>query len=220
MVNLQRSESEVTGGAPALATRLRCAVLITLYAALTYGTTNALAHARGTTTCIALRWEMHLPLVTWLVVPYLLVDGMLALSALCTVSHSQLRTLMHRLFWLFTVGNLIFLLWPLRCDFPRTIPDDWTAPLFQLLHFSDLPYNQAPSLHIAEALVIAPVYFARWPHPAARIAILAVILLGSAGTVLTYQHHVLDVVTGLIFGWLVMLLVRDKARTGSVDGVS
>jgi membrane-associated phospholipid phosphatase len=210
MGDLQRSESEVTGGAPAFATRLRCAVLITLYAALTYGTTNALAHARGTTTCIALPWEMHLPLVTWLVVPYLLVDCMVALSALWTVSHGQLRNLMRRLFWLFTVGNLIFLVWPLRCDFPRTIPDDWTAPLFHLLHFSDLPYNQAPSLHIAEAVVIAPVYLARWPHPAVRTAFLAVIVLGSAGTVLTYQHHVLDVVTGLIFGLLVLLLLREQ----------
>jgi membrane-associated phospholipid phosphatase len=194
---------------PSFRTRLRCAVAITLFAALTYGATNELAHARGVTQCIALPGEMSLPLVSWLVVPYLAVDVMIALCALCATSHRQLRTLLRRVFWIFAIGNLIFLLWPLRCGFPRTIPDDWTGPLYQLLHLADRPYNQAPSLHIAEALIFAPLYLSRFPHPAAQAATLSVIVLGSAGTVLTYQHHVLDVVTGLILGGLVMKLVRD-----------
>lgn len=213
MGTLQRAEGAVIPGVPAFRTRLRWAVIVTLYAAITYGVTNAIAQARGTTRCIALPGEMELPLVSWLVLPYLAVDIMLALSALCTISADQLRTLVRRLLWAFGVGNLIFLLLPLRCDFPRTIPDDWTAPLFHLLHFSDLPYNQAPSAHIYEAMIVAPVYWARFPHPAARLGIMAVILLGSAGTVLTWQHHVLDVVTGILFGIIVMRLIRPAGES-------
>jgi len=193
-------------------------VAITLFAALTYSATNELAHARGVTQCIALPGEMNLPFIGWLVVPYLAVDVMIALCALCATSHRQLRTLLRRVFWVFTIGNLIFLLWPLRCAFPRTIPDDWTGPLYQLLHFADRPYNQAPSLHIAEAIVFAPLYLTRFPHPAARAATLGVIALGSAGTVLTYQHHVLDVVTGLILGWLVMKRVRERCPLSATNG--
>lgn len=205
---LQRVEGEVTSGVPAFRRRLRWAIIVTLYAAITYGATNAVAQARGTTRCIALPGEMNLPLVSWLVVPYLSVDIMMALSAICTTSADQLRTLVRRLLWAFGAGNLVFIILPLRCDFPRTIPDDWTAPLFHLLHFSDLPYNQAPSEHIYEAMIVAPVYWARFPHPAARLILIAVILLGSAGTVLTWQHHVLDVVTGVLYGLIIMRLIR------------
>ena len=208
---LPRTEGEVSAAVPAFRTRLRWAIAITLYAALTYGATNALAHARGVTRCIALPGELDLPFVAWLVVPYLCIDVLVPLSAIFTRSHTELRTLARRMFWAFTIGNLIFLVLPFRCNFPRTIPDDWTAPFFRLLHFTDLPYNQAPSLHIVEAIVIAPVFLARLPRPAPRAAFLALLVLGSAGTVLTYQHHLLDVVTGAILGFAVVAAVRPRA---------
>ena len=208
---VQRTEGEVSRSeVPAFRTRLWNAIAITLYAALTYGVTNGIASARGTERCIALPWEHSLPFVTWLIVPYLLVDVVMALTALWTTSYEQLRTFRTRILWSFGIGNLIFLIFPLRCDFPRTIPDDWTAPLFHLLHFSDLPYNQAPSAHIYEAMILTPVYWTRFPHPFARAVFLAIILPGSAGTVLTYQHHVLDVVTGAVFGLLFMGLIRPR----------
>lgn len=211
MGDVQRSEGEVTRAAvPAFRTRLRYAIALTLYAAVTYGVTNSIASARGATRCIALSWEQHLPLVSWLIVPYLLVDVLMAFSALCATSQAGLRTLTRRILWAFGIGNLIFLLLPLRCEFPRSIPDDWTAPLFHLLHFTDLPYNQAPSAHIYEAMIIAPVYLSRFPHPAARAAFILTIFLGSAGTVLTYQHHVMDIVTGAFFGFVVIRLIRPR----------
>jgi hypothetical protein len=205
---LQRSEGEVSSSAaPSFGTRFCCLLAISWYTALIYNATNAIAHARGTTHCIAMPWEHHLPLVTWLVVPYLLVDVLMGISALFATNHTQLRTLMRRIFWAFGVGNLIFLLLPLRCEFPRTVPADWTAPLFRFVHFVDLPYNQAPSAHIYEAMIMTPVYWTRFPHPLARAAFLLIVVLGSAGTVLTYQHHVLDVVSGGLFGLLFMRLI-------------
>lgn len=205
---LQRTEGEVTR--PAFRTRLWCALAITLFAAVTYGATNAVSLSRGVTRCLALPGELDLPLVSWLVVPYMLMDGLLSLAPLCTASRGELRTLMLRLFWGFTVGNIIFLLWPCRCGYPRVIPDDWTAPIFHLLHFTDLPYNQAPSLHIVEAILIAPVYLARLPHRPLRAAFLLLLLLGSAGTVLTWQHHLVDVLTGAALGLAIMGLIRQR----------
>lgn len=211
MGDVQRSEGEVScAEVPAFRTRLWNAIAITLYAALTYGVTNAIAQARGTERCIVMPWEHHLPMVSWLVVPYLLVDVLMALTALWATTGEHLRTFRTRILWAFGIGNLIFLVLPLRCNFPRSIPDDWTAPLFKLLHFSDLPYNQAPSAHIYEAMILAPVYWARFRHPLARAVFLAIVILGSAGTVLTYQHHVLDVVTGVLFGLIIMRLIRPR----------
>lgn len=205
---LQRTEGVVTR--PAFRTRFWCALAITLFAAVSYGATNEWSHARGVTRCLALPGELHLPLVSWLVVPYMLIDGLLALAPLFTASRQELRTLMLRLFAAFSMGNIIFLLWPCRCGYPRVIPDDWTAPIFQFLHFTDLPYNQAPSLHIVEALLVAPVYLARLPRPALRAAFLLLLVLGSAGTVLTWQHHLVDVLTGAALGLATMGLIRQR----------
>src|SRR5262245_30768001 len=115
MGDVQRSEGEVSPAAvPPLPVRLRCAIAITLYAAVIYGVTNAIAGARGTTRCIALPWEHRLPLVTWMVVPYLMIDALMALSALFTVRYDQLHTLVRRFLWAFGIGNIIFLVLPLR----------------------------------------------------------------------------------------------------------
>ena len=201
------------GDVPPLSTRFWNALGISAYAAGIYGVTNAIAAARGTTRCIALPWEHHLPFIGWLVVLYLLVDLLMGCAALFAQSYAQLYTFRRRILWAFGIGNLIFLLLPLQCSFPRTIPDDWTGPLFRFLHFSDLPYNQAPSAHIYEAVLITPLYWTRFRAPLARALYLAIVISGSAATVLTYQHHVLDVITGLLFGVLFLKLIPGTSRT-------
>ena len=216
MGDVQRPQGAVSsapapGSVPPLSTRFWNALGISIYAAGTYGVTNAIAAARGTSRCIALPWEHHLPFIAWLVVPYLLVDLLMGCTALFAQTREQMRTFRRRILWAFGAGNLIFLLLPLQCSFPRTIPEDWTGPIFRFLHFSDLPYNQAPSAHIYEAMLMTPIYWSRFPHPLWRGLYLAIVIGASAGTVLTYQHHVLDVVTGILFGLLFLRLIPDSA---------
>ncbi len=195
---------------PPFRVRLISAVLFVLFALVAYDTCNAIAGWRGTSRCLAFPWELDIPRINWFVLPYLTIDVLLALSPVFTRRYDEWRTLLRRLFWAFAISCAVFLMLPFRCAYPRSIPDDWTAPLFQLLHFTDLPFNQAPSLHISEAIIVAPVLLARLRHPLRRAALIVWLVLGSAGTVLTHQHHLLDVLTGAALGFAVVWRIPKK----------
>jgi membrane-associated phospholipid phosphatase len=202
---------------PALRTRLLACAGVMLAFMLLYGGTNQLAHWRGTTRSMAFEWEFQLPRITAFVIPYWSIDFMLVLAPLFTVRAAQLRTLLWRLGSILVVSCTIFLLYPCRCGYPRTIPDDWTAPLFQILHFFDLPYNQWPSLHVSEALVAAAVILPRLPalwRPWAALWI----ALGCAGILFTHQHHLIDLLTGAALGMLVLWRVKERSLSQAGQG--
>ena len=192
---------------PSFRLRLISAAGFVVFALIAYDLSNWIASLRNITRCLAFPWEFDIPQVNWFVLPYLSIDVMLALSPLCTRRFDEWRALLRRLFWVFTISCAVFLVFPCRCDFPRSIPDDWTGALFRLLHFTDLPFNQAPSLHVSEAIIVAPVLLARLKHVVWRAALVFWIILGSVGTVLVHQHHLADVVTGAVLGCVIIRLI-------------
>ena len=195
---------------PPLRLRLLSAAVFALFALLIYDMCNVISSWREVTRCVAFPGEMEIPRINWFVVPYWSIDIMLALSPLLTRRYDEWRALLRRLFWAFTFSCAVFLVLPCRCGFPRSIPDDWTAPLFQLLHFTDLPFNQAPSLHVSEAVIVTPVVLARLSSPWLRAAMVLWIILGSLGTVLVHQHHVVDLVSGAVLGFLLLRLIPRR----------
>jgi membrane-associated phospholipid phosphatase len=200
---------ETDQGPLPLRTRLLACLAIAAGFLLLYDLANWLAHQRNTTRCLAFAWELQIPRLTPFVVPYWSIDILLVAAPLATQLHQQLHTLLRRLAFALLLSCSIFLLWPCRCGFPRSIPDDWTAPLFSLLHTFDLPYNQAPSLHVSEAIIIAPVFLARLPQKWKPWAALW-LASGCAATLLTHQHHLADLASGALTGWLALHLFPQK----------
>ncbi len=176
---------------------------------LLYDTTNWLAARSGTTRCLAFDWEYRLPLIPLFAVPYWSIDILMAMAPFFTTRWDQLRTLLVRLAFILVVSCICFLIWPCVCGHTRTIPDNWSAPLFALLHFFDLPYNQAPSLHVSEAIVIAPVYLARVPRRGRPAAVLW-LATGCVSILFTHQHHLVDLITGALVGLVALRTPRRK----------
>jgi protein-tyrosine phosphatase len=77
--------------------------------------------------------------------------------------------------------------------------------LFAALAGFDLPYNQAPSLHIV-LLAILWDFYRRQVEGMVRWAVHAWCLLIGMSVLTTYQHHAIDVPTGLAAGALCMWL--------------
>src|SRR4030095_5885775 len=69
----------------------------------------------------------------------------------------------------------------------------------------DRPFNQIPSLHIALAVILWALY-ARKVTGLARILLDVWFMLIGASVLTTYQHHFIDIPTGLVLGWLCVLL--------------
>jgi membrane-associated phospholipid phosphatase len=113
---------------------------------------------------------------------------------------------------LVVVTLLIFIAVPTKtAPRPRLdLGDGPTAQLYQLIvEVDEPPANAAPSLHVSLTFLLALAFmrdFPRW----AWLAAIAISLVWLA-TLFTRQHHLLDVATGILLAWIVVLFwARSK----------
>jgi len=175
------------------------ALALSLLFVMVYGLASWLTSLRADVGTWAFNWERSLPFVPWLIVPYMSLDMFFVAAPFLCRERTELLVFRRRMAVTILIGGATFLLIPLRFAFPRPVPTDWTAAIFRVLHGFDRPFNLFPSLHIAILLILAGTYhrhrrgFVRWLLDG-WFALIA------ASTVLTYQHHVIDVVGGFALG--------------------
>src|SRR2546423_262441 len=80
--------------------------------------------------------------------------------------------------------------------------------MFDVLTGVDKPFNQAPSLHIAFFVILWQLYARRVTGPWIWLVHSWFALIG-VSVLTTFQHHFIDIPTGLLVGWLCVWLVPD-----------
>lgn len=173
-----------------------------------YGACNAFTATRENLGTWMWEWERKIPFIPEMVIPYWSLDLFFIGAFFLCASKVELNLLTKRLLTVTILSGLCFLLFPLKMGFTRPDPHGWTAPFFELLYQNDLPYNLAPSLHISLRSLIWVFYGAHLTGITRRIGKIWFTLIG-ASTLLVWQHHVIDVATGFLMGWLVTALIRD-----------
>jgi len=140
-------------------------------------------------------WETRIPLIPWMIWPYLSLFTLFAVPALQMSAAEMHRLTLQSTIPLLAAG-LCFLVFPCRLGFPAVEIDGLHRPIFAALRAIDSPQNLVPSLHIAfSALIVLGA------HEVAvrllRLVYVAWLLVIVCAVVLVHQHHVIDVVTGL-----------------------
>lgn len=156
-------------------------------------------------------WERYIPFVPWLIVPYMSIDLFFVAAPFLCGNRTELRTFIRRIVCAIVVAGGCFLLFPLTMSSPRPQPDDWTGPIFRFLHGFDQPYNLFPSLHITLRTILANLY-ARHTKGAVRIASHVWFSLIGFSTLLTYQHHIADIVGGFALGACCLNLFQENEQ--------
>ncbi|MGI0115554.1 dual specificity protein phosphatase family protein [Zooshikella sp. RANM57] len=144
---------------------------------------------------------MSIPVIPWMIIPYWSIDLFFALSLFCCKSTQALAVLTRRLGFAILVAVLCFLIYPLQFAFSRPEVNGLLGDLFNLLYAFDQPYNQAPSLHIA-LLVILWLHYLPLCNRLFKFIIHIWFSLIIVSVLFTYQHHFIDIPTGLALGWL------------------
>jgi membrane-associated phospholipid phosphatase len=172
---------------------------------LSYNSTNWAAARRAATGTFHFGWEHHIPFLPWTIVPYLSINIFYAASLFICRTRLELDRHALRLLTAQITGAAIFLLFPLHFAFERPRADGLPGALFDLLAVFDKPFNQVPSLHIA-LLVILWDRYAAHTAGAWRWALRAWFALIGVSVLTTWQHHVFDVPTGMLLGFLCLWL--------------
>lgn len=191
-------------------------VFVGLYAASNYLTGLRSDIGKG-----VFAWERAIPFVEISILPYLSIFALFAASFYLCRGGQELEQHCARLLLALLISVVCYAAFPLRFDFVRPEPIGATGAVFRWLWTIDLPFNRAPSLHISVLVILWARFIAALPARSRRL--LHVWMTAIAVSVLTtYQHHVIDVVSGLIVGavclavpsaWLGRLTVKqDRFR--------
>ena len=187
---------------PTLKTSLLKLALVGMLFYASYGLSNHYAASLAYVPEVAFAWERGIPFWAWTIVPYWSLNLMYAAAFfLCRNAREQNRYVA-RLVSAQIVATICFMLFPLHFGWQKPPTDGLWGWLFDSLVAFDLPYNQAPSLHIALSIIVGAFYWMRFPK--IRLPILLWQSLIALSVLTTYQHHFIDVPTGALLGWLVL----------------
>ena len=125
--------------------------------------------------------------------------GLFVVAPFLLRTERELRALAAALAAAIVVAGVCFLLWPAEPAFLR--PNDlgiW-APLYHAADWVNLRYNMVPSLHVALSIATVSVLVRRCTRSFALVLWIWGALI-SVSTLLTHQHHLLDVAAGFALG--------------------
>jgi membrane-associated phospholipid phosphatase len=195
-------------GWPLLRGFARLYLAVSLLFVAVYGGADLLT-AQRTRLRIDLAWEAGIPL--WPAFSWVYMSIYLPLLGAPFVlrSEGELRALARAAAFVIAVAGLGFLLFPAELGYPPP-PDlgsSLSARAFRLADALNLRYNLAPSLHVALSSLALGALATR-ARPLGKLLLLAWALLIGLSTLLTHQHHVVDVVSGYALAGLALAAIR------------
>jgi hypothetical protein len=160
-----------------------------------YGWCNWFTAHRSGVPSLFFEWERAIPFVPVMIAPYMSIDLFFVAAPFLCRTRRELAAFSKRIAAAILIGGICFLLFPLRFAFERPPAAGWLGAFFDWFRGMDQPFNLLPSLHIALCTILADLY-ARHTRGILRHASNVWFVLIGLSAVLTYQHHVIDVVAG------------------------
>lgn len=176
---------------------------------LVYGGTNWFTARRAHVPSVYFAWERHIPFVPAMIVPYMSIDLFFIAAPFVVRTDAQRRTLAARIAAAILVAGACFLLFPLRFAFERPHVAGPLGVVFNNFRLLDQPFNQFPSLHITLWAVLAAAYHQSLRGPL-RWIVAAWFVLIALSPLLTWQHHLIDILGGLALAVLCFHLFREE----------
>jgi membrane-associated phospholipid phosphatase len=195
-VNLRRPHRAWPGSA--LLTRFAVIFLVvSLLFAVVYGGADAITARRAHRLRVDLPFEAAIPFVPGLAWIYMSIYLPFLAAPFLLRSRRELDALAAALAVVIVTAGLVFLLLPAELGYPPPpgLGRSAGATVFRIADRLNLEYNLVPSLHVALSAACLAVY-ARRAAAGGRLLLGAWALAIGASTLLTHQHHLLDIVTG------------------------
>lgn len=183
--------------------------LVSLWFAVVYVGADHLTATRTARLHVHLDAELQIPLLPSFTLVYMSIYALFLFAPFVLRTRRELTTLAVAQSVCIFIAGIGFILIPGQLAYAP--PSDAELGVWKsLFHFADwlnLDYNLVPSLHVALS-VVSILLFARQTASAGRILLGAWAGLIAIATLVTHQHHLVDVVSG----WLLALAVVHWVR--------
>ncbi len=179
---------------------------------LSYSLSNWLAAQHSNVASIVFEWEKHIPFVPWTIIPYWFIDLFYVISLFICTTQRELDSHAKRLFAAQLIAVIFFIIFPLTFSFERPESTGISGFMFVALNSFDKPFNQAPSLHITLLVILWVVYARHSPKFLLWFCHGFALLIGLS-VLTTYQHHFIDIPTGMLLGLFCMWLWPHNANS-------
>jgi membrane-associated phospholipid phosphatase len=183
---------------------------------IVYGSCNWITARRANVGTIYFEWERQIPFVPFFILPYMSIDLFFIAAPFLCRTDRELLSFAKRIAAAIIVAGICFLLFPLRFAFGRPQANGWLGTLFDWFRSVDAPHNLLPSLHAALTLILLDVYF-RHTRGVVRVAIMMWFVLIATSPVLTFQHHVIDIIGGFVLAVFCFWLFREPVFSSLPD---
>jgi hypothetical protein len=175
-----------------------------------YGGCNWITGQRGQVGSFYFQWERAIPFVPFMILPYMSIDLFFVAAPFLCRTDEELRVFSRRVIAAILIAGLCFLLFPLHFAFPRPHASGLLGGIFDWFRGMDSPFNLLPSLHAALLLLLVDVY-ARKVRGLFLFAAAVWFFLIGLSPLLTYQHHVIDIVGGFVLAGYCFYLFREPS---------
>ena len=195
----------------ARSTQLAASLGLSLLFLILYPLCNWLAAQRPFVPTLFFAWERAIPFVPLMIAPYMSLDLLFVAAPFLCRNNRELAALSKRIVTALLVAGVCFLLFPLRFAFERPPLSGWLGDFFAWFCGLDRPFNLLPSLHIAFCTILCDFY-ARRTRGTVRHALVLWFVLIAFSAVLTFQHHIMDVVGGFALGAYCLYFFPESKR--------
>lgn len=188
------------------------ALACTFFFIIIYGGSTIYAKTQADAGSLVFPFEKYIPFIPWMVVPYMTSGLFFMWVFFWCETHEQLLVYTKRFAFATLVAGICFVLFPLKNSFIRPQSNSLAVAGFEkfILHF-DSPYNQAPSLHVTYAVLFWTVIKTKF-NTNVRFGLGIWLILMILATVLVYQHHVIDVLSGLLLAILCIVFIKKPLK--------
>jgi membrane-associated phospholipid phosphatase len=181
---------------------IRWGVVVTAWFAAVFFGAEWVTSLHGWRVAIDFEWERGIPFWPWMAVVYLSIFPLMWCAPLLIEAPRNIRSMALSLCAVIGAAGIGFLICPATLNYGPTgaMVAPWES-LYQLSDWMNLDHNLVPSLHVALAVCCVAVYTQSHRIDALTRGILWVwAMLIALSTLLTHQHHVVDVAMGWVLG--------------------
>lgn len=171
-----------------------------------YNACNWITSVRPDVQTAAFSWEGLIPVWNWMILPYWSLDAFFVVAPFLCSDRQELTLLKRRLIAANIIAGACFLLIPLELAWTRPQVTGLWEPWFRAIQTMDAPHNLFPSLHIVLRTIMA-VHYARHSSGIMRSLLHIWFSLIGLSTLLTWQHHLVDVLGGFLLAAVVFHVV-------------